>query len=700
MERLTQLSSHLTLSTAPPSHPLDPLTPAELAEAVKIIKTNYADRKLSFNTVSLKEPTKATMNEWLKDPSHHVPREVYFVLIETGKPGLIDGHLSLTDGQVKLFNHLKDCQPIITAADLASTELILRKDPGVIEQCRLSGIPLEDMHKVYCDPWTVGFDEKYGTSRRLQQAIMYYRSDPDDFGYSHALDFCPIVDTELHKVLYIKLPALRRPLSKAPHPNFYPKDIEAGLGYRKDLKPIKVSQPEGVSFTMDGNVMKWQNYEFHIGFNYREGLVLSNIRYADKYEGKTRPIFRRVSMADMIVPYGHPGDQHPHKLAIDIGEYGLGNCVNSLGLGCDCIGKIHYLDWSYVARNGTVATVKNAVCIHEEDDGLLFKHADFRDDFQTSIVTRGRRLIVSSISTVGNYTYAFYWSFHLDGTIDLQIRLTGMLNTYVCNEDEDTGRFGTKVYPGVNAQNHQHLFCMRIDPEIDGSANSVAMVDGVSSPLPIGHPDNKYGNAFFPERTVFKTVKESIVGYDGPRCRTWDMFNPNKLHPYSGKPVSYKLVSREVPAMLPKEGSVVARRGAFAKNAIHVVPYEEGRLFPAGQHVPQTSGNPPVGLPEWIGDGSDNIDNTDIVLFHTFGITHFPAPEDFPIMPAEPCSLMLRPRNFFLMNPALDVPPSYAITSSEVKAKASGKRSMFDQDSELAFGSAIAPSSSGGSCCK
>ena len=93
---------------------------------------------------------------------------------------------------------------------------------------------------------------------------------------------------------------------------------------------------------------------------------------------------------------------------------------------------------------------------------------------------------------------------------------------------------------------------------------------------------------------------------------------------------------------------------------------QDDQLHPAGRHVPQTSGEPSRGLPEWIEKhGDESIENTDIVLWHTFGITHFPSPEDYPIMPAEPMTLLLRPRNFFLKNPALDVPPSYCSTPSQ-----------------------------------
>lgn len=180
-----------------------------------------------------------------------------------------------------------------------------------------------------------------------------------------------------------------------------------------------------------------------------------------------------------------------------------------------------------------------------------------------------------------------------------------------------------------------------------------------------------------------------MAQYDGATSRTWDISNTSMLHPYSGRPATYKLVSREVPGFLPKPGSLVWKRAGFARHAVHVTKYEDGQLHPAGRHVPQTSGEPSAGLPEWIGDGSQCIQDEDIVLWHTFGLTHFPAPEDFPIMPVEPVSLLLRPRHFFLRNPALDVPPSYASTPSQLLATAAGAGrgalDLADKASKLAF---------------
>jgi primary-amine oxidase len=566
--------------------------------------------------------------------------------------------------------------------DLQIVEHVVRKDPKVIEQCRIIGISSENMHKVYCDPWTIGYDERFGNSVRLQQALMYYRPHPDNSQYTYPLDFCPIYDSNKQEIIHIDVPKIRRPLNQAPPNDYTMQSIQESIGYRTDLKPINITQPEGVSFRVKGRTIEWQNWSVHVGFNYREGIVLNNITYFDKAENAIRPIFYRLSLAEMVVPYGNPERPHHRKHAFDLGEYGGGYMTNSLSLGCDCKGSIHYMDAEFVNRAGAAQVIKNAICVHEEDAGILFKHTDFRDD--SVIVTRARKLIISQIFTAANYEYCVYWIFHQDGAVQLEIKLTGILNTYAMNPGEDTKGWGTEVYPGVNAHNHQHLFCLRIDPNIDGPNNTVFQVDAAQGPGEVGSEENYYGNAFYAKKTKFTNPVEAMSDYDGSTSRTWEMCNENKLNPYSKKPVSYKLVSREVPALLPKKGSLVWKRAGFARHAVHVTKYTDGDLYPAGRHVPQTSGEPSKGLPEWIeANPTENIANTDVVLWHTFGITHFPSPEDYPVMPAEPMTLLLRPRNFFVRNPCLDVPPSYARTPAEIAAGKSGCACAKDKVSQL-----------------
>ncbi|KAI8940668.1 hypothetical protein NX059_001938 [Plenodomus lindquistii] len=677
LDRLKQAASHLTGIGAPP-HPFDPLTGPEIERAVAIIRTEHSE--VFFNAVTLLEPRKAEMMLWIKDPEHTTrPHRVADVVCIGRGSKVYDGHVDLDEGKILSWELTDGVQPLITMEDLQIVETIVRKDPKVIEQCGLIGIPPEDMHKVYCDPWTIGYDERFGTKVRLQQALMYYRPHPDDSQYTYPLDFCPIYNSDTQEIIHIDVPPVRRPLNQAPPNNYHAAAIEAEGGFQTGLKPINITQPEGVSFKMDGRYISWANWKLHIGFNYKEGMVLSNITFNDK--GTLRDTFWRLSLAEMVVPYGNPEHPHQRKHAFDLGEYGGGYMTNSLSLGCDCKGSIHYMDAAFVNRAGQATTIKNAICIHEEDAGILFKHTDFRDDSVT--VTRARKLIISHVFTAANYEYCVYWIFHLDGTIQLEIKLTGILNTYAMLPGEDLKGWGTEVYPGVNAHNHQHLFCMRIDPNIDGPNNTVFMVDAARGDGEVGSEENKYGNAFYAKKTKLSTPEQAATDYNGGTSRTWEMCNESKLNPYSKKPVSYKLVSREVPDLLPKPGSLVWKRAGFARHAVHVTKYNDGQLHPAGRHVPQTSGEPSQGIPAWIAaNPTENLVDTDVVLWHTFGITHFPSPEDFPIMPAEPMTLLLRPRNFFTRNPCLDVPPSHCTVPSGVKQGGG----LVDKISKLAFG--------------
>ncbi|KAI9862923.1 MAG: hypothetical protein M1813_004096 [Trichoglossum hirsutum] len=609
LDRLRQVAQHVSGVAAIP-HPFDPLSEIEIEAAVSIVQKEHGP--LFYNAVTLWEPRKAEMLLWLADPQHADRPNRVADVVAIGKGSKVyDGLIDLKEGRIIKWESQEGVQPLITMEDLQVVEHICRTDPKVIQQCKILGIPKEDMHKVYCDPWTIGYDERFGNKVRLQQALMYYRPNVDDSQYTYPLDFCPIFNADTQEIIYIDVPPVRRPLNVAAPNNYHVASIEAEGGYRTDIKPINITQPEGVSFKVDGRILEWQKWKVHVGFNYREGIVLNNITYNDK--GTERPIFYRLSLAEMVVPYGNPEHPHQRKHAFDLGEYGGGYMTNSLNLGCDCKGAIHYLDAAFVNKSGTSTTIKNAICIHEEDAGILFKHTDFRDG--SVIVTRARKFVISHIFTAANYEYCVYWIFHQDGTIQLEIKLTGILSTYAMYPGEDTHDWGTEVYPGVNAHNHQHLFCLRVDPNIDGQLNTVFQVDAARGPGEVGSMKNFYGNAFYAKKTKYSTVREAVSDYDSN--------NDDEIHP-------------------------------------------------AGRHVPQTSGDPSKGLPEWIADGDVNIENTDIVLWHTFGITHFPSPEDYPVMPAEPMTLLLRPRNFFLRNPALDVPPSYCSTPSQVSAAERG----------------------------
>jgi primary-amine oxidase len=72
------------------------------------------------------------------------------------------------------------------------------------------------------------------------------------------------------------------------------------------------------------------------------------------------------------VPYADPSPVRFWQNYFDTGEYLLfGRFTNSLALGCDCVGEIHYFDATLADELGNPSTIENGICMHEEDFGTL-----------------------------------------------------------------------------------------------------------------------------------------------------------------------------------------------------------------------------------------------------------------------------------------------------------------------------------------
>ena len=423
----------------------------------------------------------------------------------------------------------KGVQPPIMMDEFGECEEAAKKSPAFREALRKRGV--EDMSLVMVDAWSAGHygNEPAGDrGRRLVRALTWVKSDARDNGYAHPIEgLITVIDLNRKEVVRIE------DLGVVPVPSGAGNWGRADVSHpRTDLKPLQVTQADGPSFSVAGQEVRWQKWAFRVGFNPREGLVLHTVGY----DG--RPVLYRGSIAEMIVPYGDPKESAYRKNVFDLGEYGVGMLANSLALGCDCLGTIRYFDGHLADNQGRVVTIKNAVCLHEEDSGMLWKHTDWRSG--QSEVRRSRRLAVSMIANVGNYDYGFYWYFYQDGSIQVEVKLTGIVNTQALKPGE-AAKHGTEVAPRLNAPYHQHFFNARLDLDIDGEANTAQEVNVRSTPA---GPENPHGNAFHAEVTPL--VKELAARRDTnpASARFWRVVNPSKKNELGGA-VGYRLCPGE-----------------------------------------------------------------------------------------------------------------------------------------------------------
>jgi primary-amine oxidase len=623
-------------------HPLEPLSAAEVACAISLLA---AAGKLTPTTrvvsVTLKEPLKSAVHAgsgW-----NTIAREAAAVLFDNATNSCYETELNLTTKSLTAFKHVPGVQPTMTIDEQVECEQAVLNSPAFAEALkRQCGIT--DTKLVMVDIWSAGY---YGNpeekGRRLARPLCFVRSDPTDNGYARPIEgIRPVVDLNTMKVIRVEEFG---PWPLPPGACNYAADRV--VEKRTDIKPLAITQPDGPGFKLEGNAISWQKWSLVIGFNAREGLTLHHIRYRDK--GRDRSILYRASLTEMVVPYADPNPTQVRKNAFDVGEYGMGMCANSLRLGCDCVGHIEYLDAHLCDSRGKPLTIENAICIHEEDYGILWKHTDRRLP-DAPEVRRSRRLVISSVSTVENYEYGFFWYFYQDGNIGFEIKLTGILSLGAARPGEKPP-FGALVAPQVYAPNHQHFFNVRLDFDLDGTANTVQQIDVTADPV---NENNPYENAFRAKATTLETEKQARAHLNLETARTWKIVNPHVKNAV-GEPVGYKFLPGDNSFPFASPNAWWRKRAGFVNHHVWVTPFTESERFAAGDYPNQSTGGD--GLVKWT-EANRPIADTDVVFWYTFGHTHLPRPEDYPVMPTAYIGFLLKPNGFFDLNPANDVPPS------------------------------------------
>ena len=350
-------------------HPLQPLTPAEISQIAAIVNSDPpygADTR--FETMELCEPEKAVVRGFT--PGSPIRRQARVNVFSAAKLGVTSLIVSLDTGKIVSRQEFPTARPMIQLEQFLADRRLRAQASGLHRRM------CQARHHRHDDGLRrpmVGGQFRRSPARKAAICVTssaWLRLRENENFYAHPIEgLNAVIDLKTWEVIRVDdYGVVPVPMQEA---NYEREFINTT---RKPLKPIDVVQPQGVNFKVDGNSLSWDKWSLVVGFNARESLTLHDIRY----DG--RPILHRASLVEMVVPYGTPDNGHFRKNVFDIGEYGIGKLANSLKLGCDCLGAIEYLDVHLNTMHGDVMTIEKAICIHEEDSGLLWKHWDFRTD--------------------------------------------------------------------------------------------------------------------------------------------------------------------------------------------------------------------------------------------------------------------------------------------------------------------------------
>lgn len=630
--------SHCTAA----DHPLDGLTPSEITQVRDILGAGgELDADTRFAQQILLEVPKARLEAWKS--GEPLGRVVMSTLLDRPTGRVREAVVDLDANAVTSVRTLPTDehpygQPAYLFEEYDDVNHIVKSDSRWREAMTKRG--LTDFDRALCNPLAPGqFGEPDEVGRRLIRSLIYYpppgSKNPWSFPVEGLVLLVDLTERQVVKIVDERTVAVP--------------DLEADFTddhvpqRRTTLRPLSITQPEGPSFTVDGSLVTWENWSFRVGFSMREGLVLHEMTWDDADE--SRKVLHRASVPEMVVPYGDTSECRRWISYFDAGEYHLGKNANSLRLGCDCLGVIHYFDAHVADDHGDPMTIGRAVCMHEEDYGLAWKHTEFDGEVSSR---RSRRLVISAFATVGNYDYGFFWYLYLDGSIQFEAKATGVV---FCGAEEPGTEhpYATEIAPALFAPVHQHIFCARLDFDLDGTDNYVDQVDVTR--IPMGS-DNPWGNAFTWSKERV-TTPGSRLG-DGSVSRIWHVGSASRTNNV-GTPTEYQLIPETRATLLADPGATVSDRATFATRHLWVTSYRDHELFPAGAYPNQHSGG--AGLPAYVKAGGD-VDGDDLVVWHSFGLTHIPRPEDWPVMPVDYCGFWLKPYGFLDRNPTIDVPDS------------------------------------------
>ncbi|KAL5728109.1 primary-amine oxidase [Ranunculus cassubicifolius] len=655
----TSSDRHVDHSNEIPQHPLDPLTFQEIKKT-KTILSSYPKFSTfpSINSITLYEPEKSIVWNWHKgDPLPS--RQATVIAYLNGK-----SHVLIVDlGSSQVVSDVVNSgsgYPVLTAKDLEIVVTAPFTDSRFNKSITDRGVSLSD---VACGPLASGWYGPNEESRRVMKVECYSREGTANFYMRPIEGLVVTVDIDKNEVVEIRDTGRGIPIAKSSNTDYrYSEQKNKKKESTIPVNPISMEQPKGPSFKVDGHMVKWANWEFHLKPDPRAGVVISVAKVRDSESGILRNVMYKGFPSELFVPYMDPSEAWYFKTYLDAGEYGMGLTAFSLVPLNDCPRNAYYMDGVFGLFDGTPFVQSNMICVFERSAGELgWRHSEFSFSGMEDIREARAKvtLVVRMAASVGNYDYIIDWEFQTDGLIHIKVGLTGMLmvkgtvhqDMNDVSDSESMSMSGPLVSENLIGVVHDHFITFHLDMDIDSSNNSFVKMNLVKQETSPGESPRK--SYLKTKRHVAKSEKDAQIKLKLYDPSEFHVVNPNKKSRI-GNPSGYKIVPGGTAASLLDLQDPPQMRAAFTNNQIWVTPYNRSEEWAGGLFAYQGKGDDTLAV--WS-ERDRTIENRDIVLWYTLGFHHIPCQEDYPIMPTVSSSFQLKPVNFFESNPILGVAP-------------------------------------------
>ena len=608
------------------AHPLDPLSADEITRATSALRAaGQLQAAVRFVILETDEPDKSRVAQ--QERRQGLPRVARAVLYDWNAGATVETRVDLATSQV-LATTSRVTEPPVRHVILSRATEVALADERVVRALKQLGVDRLDRLTFLVGLGEGEFPRRRGNARIVTASPYLW----DEIGDAASLPLGVTINLTDGVVESVQEPrGVRRTDSSRP----------ANPADDTGLKPLRTSLPEGPGFQIRGSEIEWDRWRLHIAVHPRRGLEIFDVAWRDGT--RYRPIVYRASLSELITPYGDPSFSTWYPR--DEGDYGMTSYSAARAqaiVGADAPEHATFLPATLADHRGQPITLDRVIAVYERDAGVLWRHA--------AAGRRARQLVLSSYNTIDNYDYLFHWIFSQDGAVDVQVQLTGVMNTTGGGQphdpDDETPQFGHLVAPGVRGSNHQHFFAWRLDLDVDGVSNRVVELNTVNPQA------SSTGRAAEWFGMVHKTLRGEIDArrdLDPASARKWLIANHGRMNSL-GQPAGYALIPGENAPPFPGPATAARRRAPFLNHHLWVTRYDAMHMYASGEWVNLGAEN--EGVSAWSEDNQSIVD-TDSVVWYTMSVLHVPRPEDWPIMPAHTAGFRLVPVGFFDRNPTL-----------------------------------------------
>ncbi|XP_050219920.1 amine oxidase [copper-containing] alpha 2, peroxisomal-like [Mercurialis annua] len=634
------------------SHPLDPLCPEELTLVRTIVTYSTSNNDIIFSYVALDEPDKPLVLYWLSNPTSPPPprralaitrfdKETHEFIVDLSTQSIISDKLVCDD----------QGYPTLTLGERTEVSLLPYAYGPFIESMTRRGL---NSSAAICSAYTLGWFGQDKTKRNVKLQCFYLNNGSVNF-YAFPIEGIWMI-ANLDKMEIVEYSDRHaKPIPKSEGTDYRFSEQKPPFGPR--INPAANCQPDGPGIQILGHMVRWGNWKLHVSFDARAGQIISTALIYDEECQRYRSVLYRGYVSELFVPYMDPTLGRFSDTFFDAGEYGLGYNAVSLEPSTDCPNNAMFMDGYYASDDGLPVIVPRAICLFERYAGdIMWRHTETA--IPSTIINEvrpDRSLVIRMVATVGYYDYIFDSEFKPDGSINMEVGLTGILaikaTEYTNNLQIEKEIYGPLVSENSIGLNHDHFFMYRLDFDVDGIHNSMVKRKLVTE---------RNRNSDTPRKSYWtvisetpKTESEANFQYGLDPVQVL-IVNPNKKTRL-GNNHGYRLLPASFIHPLLTENDYPQIRAAFTENDVWITPYNKSEKWASGWYADRSRGQDT--LAAWSRRDRE-IDNKDIVLWHLMGLHHVPSQEDYPIMPTLKARFELHPNNYFERNPVLKLIPT------------------------------------------